>query len=208
MVTTHGDSFCYVIDALIWLEHFTATEIELKILLIIATLQTLSIQCVIKEQKKTTWWVAQVPTDRPTANYDSWWFFCITLHLFNMPNWRWFLAQQELTAHTIASLSLSNDRLMTSINWFNKKLNTQQNIILNLANISFMIKIVSQLYGTSFFTVTLAIWWKLLGWVTSDAFLKFSFIDTTHHSIQYGLSMFNIPCFYSFNRICNWKFKQ
>lgn len=53
------------------------------------------------------------------------WFmmiFCITLHLFNMPNWRWFLAQQELTAHTIASLSLSNDRLMTSINWFDKKI--------------------------------------------------------------------------------------
>lgn len=79
----------------------------------------LSIQCVINEQKKTTWWVAQVPTDRKL------WFmmiFCITLHLFNMPNWRWALAQQEFTAHTIASLSLSNDRLMTSINWFDKKI--------------------------------------------------------------------------------------
>lgn len=122
MVTTHGDSFCYVIDALIWLEHFTATEIELKILLIIATFQTLSIQCVIKEQKKTTWWVAQVPTDRPTANYDSWWFFVSRCICLTCQNWRWFLAQQELTAHTIASLSLSNDRLMTSINWFDKKI--------------------------------------------------------------------------------------
>lgn len=136
--------------------------------------------------------------DRPTDR--KLWFmmiFCITLHLFNMPNWRWFLAQQEFTAHTIASLSLSNDRLMTSINWFDKKLDTQQNIILNLANIFFMIKIVSQLYGTSFFSVTLAIWWKLLGWVTSDAFLNFrSTIPHIIRSIMFYLCLYSVLLFF------------
>lgn len=126
MVTTHGDSFCYVIDALIWLEHFTATEIELKILLIIATLQTLSIQCVIKEQKKTTWWVAQVPTDRPTANYDSWWFFVSRCICFNMPKLKMISRPTRIDrAHDCVTVTFK-----WSINDFNKLIR-QKNWTLN-----------------------------------------------------------------------------